>query len=183
MKSGESASVLALGQLLKRLSVENGFKVDAFCEDEGASRSTMFSLVRDLESRGFVKRRPNGAIDCGDKLVALSYANSGTAALHGPALPICRELRDQTGCTIVLRTYGLGREPLLRLDGFAGDEDTEDRYTNLTDQHGWLRARLEVEIPQSRTADQRRDITVSLLAARAALLRHFIGRAEAWRDR
>lgn len=172
MKAAESASIDALGRILRRLSKDSGFKVDQFCEREGASRSTVFDLVRRLEITGLVVRNASGGISWGHRLVALVYSEFGVAALHGPALPICRELRDQTGCTVILRTSRPSREVLLRIEGFLAHGPFEARDTSLVDGDGILRARLEIEVPSSLNADQRRDVRVSLLAARAALLRH-----------
>lgn len=176
MKAAENASIEALGRLLKRLSMDSGFKVDKFCEIEGASRSTVFDLVRRLETHGLVVRNANGGMGWGHQLVALAYSEFGVASLHGPALPICRELRDQTGCTVILRTARRSRDVLLRIEGFLAHGAVESRDTNLVDGAGILRARLEIEVPASLTADQRRDIRVSILAARAALLRHLRNR-------
>ncbi len=112
----------------------------------GLSRSSVFSVTRDLERAGFVVRRDDGTMAAGPKTKALAWAAHGLAPLVGPAEAVVHwlranlegEVRLVAGDTLLLRLAG----PLKDLR----DGDVVCATRPIHDDSGCERIRLSIAL-------------------------------------
>ena len=89
-------------RVLERLAAGPEVKVAELAETEDIARSSLFDIVRRLESAGLLDRRAGGWLAPGPQAVALAFARAGLPGLQGPAEALLRLLRDETGGTATL---------------------------------------------------------------------------------
>ncbi|MBN9020995.1 MAG: hypothetical protein J0H08_02640 [Rhizobiales bacterium] len=169
MSAPETRGVAALAALLRALAEGRAPGVAEFAATAGIARSTGFAIAQKAERAGFVGRGADAALRLGPELVRLAYAAHGVGPLHGPALPLCAGLRDETGWGTRLWSSGTPRVLLLSLPAPGPEADAE----SLSLQIGAPpRAWLTLYRPPGRDALPREGALRSLREAAAALEAH-----------
>lgn len=125
MSATETRGVAALAGLLRDLAEGRSPGVAEFAATAGIARSTGFTIVHKAERAGFVGRGADAVLRLGPELVRLAYAAHGVGPLHGPALPLCAGIRDETGWGVRLWSHGAPRLLLLSLPASGHEADAE----------------------------------------------------------
>ena len=153
-------------RVLERLAEGPAVKVAELAEMEDMARSSLFDIVRRLESAGFVERRSGGQLAPGPQVVALAFARAGLPSLQGPAEALLRLLRDETGGTATLIA---GNAELLRVSSGRNEQMTDPVTITATLAD---RARLQLTLAPGTTRAARAEAEALLQQVVLTLERH-----------
>jgi len=174
MPQSNGASTSVLAQLILSPIDYPQQLVSDFCFNQGVARSTGFSLVKRLEEAALVERDDDGYLHIGTTAVRMAYAAYDLQSLHGPALPLCRRLRDLTEWSVALETCKPAARDLLFLTGTSANSAAFfPEYATLCNRRGIAVARLRVEVPDNAGRVQR-DRALTHLTLTASALEEYV---------
>lgn len=97
-----TSGVALIGRILALIASEDAFTAAGLAKELGASRTTVFAVLRGLESAGFVDRDAAGVVAPGPASGALGLACFGIGRAAGAIEALLPVLRDDTDAHVEL---------------------------------------------------------------------------------